>query len=112
MAGNKDTIIENARILASIPIESPIIVAGNRSAASACRKILEEADKQVVTCANVMPKFGQLNIEPAKNCIREMFLERIIKAKGLSQASRLNYRDYDADTGSGTFGNGTSCEGK
>lgn len=87
--GNKDTIIENARILASIPIEFPIIVAGNRSAASACRKILEKADKQVVTCANVMPKFGQLNIEPAKNCIREIFLERIIKAKGLSQASRL-----------------------
>ena len=87
--GNKDTIIENARILASIPIEFPIIVAGNRSAASACRKILEEADKQVVTCANVMPKFGQLNIEPTKNCIREIFLERIIKAKGLSQASRL-----------------------
>ena len=43
----------------------------------------------MVTCANVMPKFGQLNIEPAKNCIREIFLERIIKAKGLSQASRL-----------------------
>lgn len=45
--GNKDTIIENARILASVPVEFPIVIAGNRSAASTCRKILEEAGNRL-----------------------------------------------------------------
>ena len=43
--GNKDTILENARMLAGISAEFPIVVAGNRNAAGACRKILEEAGK-------------------------------------------------------------------
>lgn len=87
--GNKDTILENARMLAGISAEFPIVVAGNRNAAGACRKILEEAGKQVIVTENVMPRFGQLNIEPAQHCIREIFLARIIKAKGLSEASQL-----------------------
>lgn len=87
--GNKDTIIENAGVLAGIKSQFPVVIAGNRNAAAACRRILEEAGKQAVVCENVMPRFGVLNIEPAQNCIREIFLERIIKAKGLSEASQL-----------------------
>ncbi len=87
--GNKDTIIDNARILAGIPQDFPIIIAGNRSAAGACRKILEDAGKQAVVCENVMPRFNELNIEPAQSEIRKIFLQRIIKAKGLSEASQL-----------------------
>ncbi len=87
--GNRDSIIENARILATIPKDFPIVVAGNRTAARTCEKILTEAGKQVRVCENVMPKFNQLNIQPAQNEIRQVFLERIIKAKGLSQASQL-----------------------
>lgn len=87
--GNKDNIIENAKKLAAMEVEFPIIVAGNRNAADECKHILEEAGKQVIVCENVMPKFNQLNIEPAQNKIREVFLDRIIKAKGLSEASQL-----------------------
>ncbi len=36
-----------------------------------------------------MPRFGVLNIEPAQQKIRDIFLDRIIQAKGLSQASEL-----------------------
>ena len=36
-----------------------------------------------------MPKFGVLNIEPTQKQIREIFLNRIIKAKGLSKAAEL-----------------------
>ncbi len=87
--GNKDTIIENAQMLAGLSAEFPIVIAGNRNAAGSCRRILKDAGKQVIVCENVMPKFGELNIEPAQNSIREIFLERIIKAKGLSEASQL-----------------------
>ena len=87
--GNKENIIENARVLASIKSTFPIIIAGNRSAAAECRRILEEAGKPVVVCENVMPRFNVLNIEPAQREIRRIFLERIISAKGLSEASKL-----------------------
>lgn len=87
--GNKDTILENARVLAGISAEFPVVIAGNRNAAGECRKILEDAGKQAIVTENVMPRFGQLNIEPAQSCIREIFLARIIKAKGLSRAGQL-----------------------
>ncbi len=87
--GNKDNIIDNAKVLASISEDFPIVIAGNRSAAGECRRILEAAGKQVVVCENVMPKFNELNIGPAQKEIRRIFLDRIIKAKGLSEASQL-----------------------
>ncbi len=87
--GNKDIIIDNAKLLASIPVDFPVVIAGNRSAARTCERIIAESGKQAIVCENVMPKFNQLNIEPAQSKIREVFLERIIKAKGLSGASKL-----------------------
>ena len=87
--GNKDIIIENAKVLASIQADFPVVIAGNRSAARTCERIIAESGKQAIVCENVMPKFNQLNIEPAQSKIREVFLARIIKAKGLSGASKL-----------------------
>jgi len=87
--GNKDNIIQNAKVLASLEADFPVVIAGNRSAARTCEKILTEAGKQVITCENVMPKFNELNIGPAQEKIREVFLDRIIKAKGLTQANQL-----------------------
>ena len=87
--GNKKNIIENAQMLAKSEADFPILLAGNRNAADECRKILEDAGKKVLVTENVMPRFNQLNIEPAQGKIRELFLERIISAKGLSEASQL-----------------------
>ena len=85
--GNTACILHNARMLASMKPEFPIVVAGNRTAARQCQRILEGCE--VYLCSNVMPKFGVLNIEPTQKQIREIFLNRIIQAKGLSKAARL-----------------------
>lgn len=85
--GNTECIIHNANMLASMKPEFPIVIAGNRTAAKACQRILEEYE--VYVCPNVMPKFGTLKIEPTQQQIREIFLNRIIRAKGLSRASEL-----------------------
>ena len=87
--GNKDNIIQNAQVLAGIEADFPVLIAGNRAAVRTCQRILEESGKQVMVTENVMPRFNELNIEPAQTRIRELFLDRIIKAKGLSQASQL-----------------------
>ena len=85
--GNTACILHNARMLASMKPEFPIVVAGNRTAARQCQRILEGCE--VYLCPNVMPKFGVLNIEPTQKQIREIFLNRIIQATGLSKAARL-----------------------
>lgn len=85
--GNTACILHNARVLAELGGDFPVIIAGNRSAARQCQRILE--GRQTFVCENVMPRFGVLNIEPTQKQIREVFLERIVKAKGLSRASEL-----------------------
>ena len=85
--GNKDCIIGNAKAVAKISADFPVIIAGNRAAAAECKRILE--GRETFVCENVMPKFGTLNILPAQKEIRELFLRRIIEAKGLSKASEL-----------------------
>ncbi len=85
--GNTECILHNAKALASLHPEFPIVVAGNRTAARECERILEGCE--VYICPNVMPKFGVLNIEPTQKQIRDIFLNRIIQAKGLSKATAL-----------------------
>ena len=85
--GNTECIVNNAKMLASINPTFPIVIAGNRNAQKKCREIL--SDFEVYVCPNVMPKFGVLNIEPTQQQIREIFLNRIVQAKGLSKATEL-----------------------
>ena len=85
--GNTECILHNARMLAGADFDFPVIIAGNRTAARECERIL--SGHEVHICENVMPKFGTLNIEPARKKIREIFLGRIVQAKGLSKATEL-----------------------
>lgn len=85
--GNTECILHNAKMLASMDADFPVVIAGNRAVARECARIL--AGREVYICPNVMPKFGVLQIEPTQKQIREIFLNRIIQAKGLSKASQL-----------------------
>jgi len=86
--GNSACILSNAQVVSKIPGEFPVIIAGNRNAAKQCQRIIGDSHPTYI-CENVMPKFGKLNIEPAQAQIREIFLQRIISAKGLTKASSL-----------------------
>ena len=87
--GNSSVILNNAQIIANISINTPVVIAGNKKAARKCEKILTESGKRVIVTENVMPEFNVLNIIPAQNAIREIFLERIIRAKGITQVEGL-----------------------
>lgn len=85
--GNTECIVHNAEMLAAMEPKFPIVIAGNRTAARQCQRILEGCE--VYVCPNVMPKFGVLNIEPTQKQIRDIFLNRIVLAKGLSKVTGL-----------------------
>jgi uncharacterized protein (TIGR01319 family) len=84
--GDKKTILHNAEMLADSKISCPILVAGNRVAAKKAKSILESKGKTVYVSKNVLPNLDVVDVEPAQNIIREIFLSHIIKAKGLEKA--------------------------
>ncbi len=88
--GNKDIIESNARKLSTIKGNFSIIVAGNKSAQDNVESILKKSSKEFVITANVMPEFNKLNIEPARERIRELFINKIIEAKGLSSLNNMS----------------------
>ena len=85
--GNADVILENAGRLAASAVACPIVVAGNREATPDAQAVLEKAGKPVTVTANVMPEFGTLDVEPARDAIRKVFIDRIVHAKGIDRAS-------------------------
>lgn len=85
--GNRECIIKNAEKISQMDPDFPIIIAGNRNAADECKRILENCE--VYVCPNVMPKLGSLNTKPTQNTIRQIFLNKIIYAKGLSKVGEI-----------------------
>ncbi|MBT3306424.1 MAG: MutL protein [Alphaproteobacteria bacterium] len=87
--GNAEVISGNADKLAASAVACPIVVAGNREAADAVAGVLRGAGKLVTVTENVMPEFGELNVEPARAAIRTVFIDRIVHAKGIDKAAQM-----------------------
>lgn len=87
--GNKACVIHNARQLAKSDIHAPIIFAGNKDAADDIEEILSSGNKQFIICENVMPRLNVLNVNNAKNAIKDVFVKNIIEAKGLKKIEAL-----------------------
>lgn len=88
--GNKDVIVANARRLCDIKRNFSVIVAGNKSASYELEEIFSASDKDYIITENVMPEFNKLNIEPAKQKIKDLFISKIIEAKGLSNVQKMS----------------------
>lgn len=87
--GNKKTIIHNAGLLSKADSLKNIIVAGNKSARDEIKEIFSKACKNIVFTKNVMPEFGKLSLEPVNERIRELFIDRITEAKGVSRVREM-----------------------
>ena len=85
--GDKKCILHNASMLSTCKSYFPIIIAGNKEVSYRCKNIL--SNKEVYIVDNVMPRYNELNIESAQNQIREIFLKRIVYAKGITKMKDL-----------------------
>ncbi|MDP6020802.1 MAG: methylaspartate mutase accessory protein GlmL [Alphaproteobacteria bacterium] len=84
--GNTKVIEHNAHKLSESALACPVIIAGNRNAADTVADCLSDARKRVIVTENVMPRHLELNIEPAREAIRQVFIEHIVHAKGIDKA--------------------------
>ncbi|NDV59661.1 methylaspartate mutase accessory protein GlmL [Bacteroides sp. 519] len=87
--GNKEVIIANAQRLCEVERDFTVIVAGNKSASHDIKEIFEASGKDYMITDNVMPTFNKLNIEPARKSICDVFIRKIIDAKGLSEIQQM-----------------------
>lgn len=87
--GNKEVILHNAKMLSKVNLDIPVVVAGNKSVAPGVVKTLSAKMTEVIHTENVMPRLNELNINPAREAIRNVFLRRIVEAKGLDKASQF-----------------------
>lgn len=80
--GNSRVVLHNAARLAELDTPAVILYAGNRKVCDQVAGLLR--GRSLETAANVMPEVGTIDIEPARDVIRRIFLERIVDGKGLS----------------------------
>ena len=87
--GNKECIIHNAKMLAEFKVKVPVVVAGNKAATDEIENILKEAEIDCYITENVMPFINKLNVEPSREEIRKVFINKIVQAKGMKKAEEF-----------------------
>lgn len=83
--GEKATAIHNARVIADLGLDVPVIYAGNVAARKEVGKILGERGIKTYFVDNVYPRVDELVVEPARKVIQEVFEEHIVKAPGMDR---------------------------
>ncbi|MDO5716981.1 MAG: methylaspartate mutase accessory protein GlmL [Tissierellia bacterium] len=81
--GNEETLLYNAEGLRNAQIKIPVVVAGNKATYDRVEEIFEGHVPYHIT-ENVMPKLNEINVDPARETIRNIFMENITKAKGMT----------------------------
>ncbi|SMP49161.1 GlmL-related ornithine degradation protein [Anoxynatronum buryatiense] len=87
--GEKETAIENAEKLASLNLKIPFIYAGNIENQEEIKLIFDKTKSRLYVVENVYPKIDQLNIEPTRRIIQDVFEAHIIHAPGMEHVREL-----------------------
>lgn len=87
--GNSECVLYNANMLGECGVSVPVIFAGNKCCEDEIKEIFSKYKINGYICENVMPKINQLNIESARDKIREIFLSNIIVAKGIKKIETI-----------------------
>ncbi|MFW6119684.1 MAG: GlmL-related ornithine degradation protein [Petrotogales bacterium] len=83
--GEIETVIHNARLLSQLDLDVPIVYAGNIAAKDEISDIFKKSGEDVIITENVYPRIDQLNVEPTKKIIRNVFAKNIVKGPGMEK---------------------------
>ena len=87
--GDRKVVVSNARSLASLGPAIPIIYAGNRSARGEVQRIIDGAGMALFIVDNVYPRIDELNIDPVRQVIQEVFARHIVTAPGMEEVKGM-----------------------
>ena len=100
--GEKRTVVENARIIASARLGVPVIYAGNSRVRRRIQDIFTEAGQPLTCVDNVFPDVDVLRVEPVRAVIHDVFNDHITAAPGMQGLAKIDQTRDPADPGSGT----------
>ena len=83
--GNRSMVLHNAKMLSESKLTVPVIFAGNSDAGQDVRNILGQGGKECFLVDNIIPEVGVLDIAPAEEIIRHIFMKRITNMKGMGK---------------------------
>ena len=83
--GERDTALANFEALSRTVPSIPVIYAGNVENHDEIALMAEEAGVRVYFTENVYPKLDQLNIEPTRTLIHQVFEEHITHSPGMAR---------------------------
>lgn len=87
--GEAATVVANAKALATLGLQAPVIYAGNAAAAEQVLAVLGAAGIEAQAVANVYPRIDELNIEPTRQAIQAVFESHITLAPGMERVREM-----------------------
>lgn len=89
--GEKQTALNNAYEIAKLALNIPVIYAGNCVNVDEVKEIFEEFKQSAFLhiTDNVYPKIDELNVEPTRKIIQDVFEKHIIFAPGMNKVKEV-----------------------
>lgn len=87
--GERETALYNSELIAELKLGIPVIYAGNIENQEDVKEIFEESGDELYLVENVYPKIDELNIEPTRRVIQDVFERHIIHAPGMEHIREL-----------------------
>ncbi len=82
--GERETALDNAELIRSMGLNTPVIYAGNIENQEEMKLIFdEESGQKLYLVDNVYPKIDELNVEPCRKVIQDAFEQHITNAPGM-----------------------------
>lgn len=83
--GERNTALFNSEKIAELGLNVPVIYAGNIENQEEIRDIFKDKNLELYIVGNVYPKIDELNIEPTRRIIQDVFEKHIIHAPGMEK---------------------------
>ena len=87
--GERETALYNAQLIAGLKLHVPVIYAGNIENHEEIKEIFETAGLKLYIVENVYPRIDDLNVEPTRRLIQQVFEEHIVNAPGMKMVRTL-----------------------
>ncbi|NEU03859.1 GlmL-related ornithine degradation protein [Clostridium senegalense] len=85
--GERDTALYNSEIIKNENLNIPIVYCGNTANVEEVKGIFEGDELYIID--NVYPRVDEINVEPARKIIQEVFERNIVKAPGMEQIRKM-----------------------
>lgn len=87
--GERDTALHNAELIADMNLNIPVIYAGNIENHEDVKDAFCGKQTELYIVDNVYPKIDELNVEPTRKVIQEVFEKHIIHAPGMEHVREM-----------------------